>query len=79
MVYLVICLVMENSFWLPQTGWDNTLKTSLQLLYSQLSLHTLNQDLYNFPAYEIEEAQGCWIYEYILAHKLVSCIVSNFI
>ena len=79
MVYLVICLVMENSFWLSQTGWDNTLKTSLQLLYSQLSLHTLNQDLNNFPAYEVEKVQESWIYEYILAHKLVGSIVSNFI
>ena len=79
MTYLVICLVMENSFWLPQTGWDNTIRASCQRLYSQLSLHTLNEDLYNFPAYEIEEVQTSWVYEYILAHKLVSNIVSNFI
>ena len=79
MTYLVTCLVMENSFWLPQTGWDNTIRASCQLLYSQLSLHTLNQDLHNFPAHETEEVQESWIYEYILAHKLVSSIVSNFI
>ena len=68
---------MENSFWLPQTGWDNTLNTSLQRLYFQLPLYTLNQDLYNFPAYGIEEVQESWIYEYILAHKLVGRNASN--
>ena len=77
MTYLVICLVMENSFWLPQTSWDNTIKTSLQLLYFQLPLYTLNQDLHNFPAHETKEVQESWIYEYILIHKLVSNIVSN--
>ena len=78
-MHLVTCLLMKNSFWLPQTSWDYTIRASCQLLYSQLSLYTFEQDLYNFPAHETKEVQESWIYKYILAHKLVSSIVSNFI
>ena len=65
---------MENSFWLPQTGWNNTIETFCQILHSQLSLITLNQDLESkFSVDTINQTQEVkekWIYEYILAHTV---------
>ncbi len=62
---------MEYSFWLDQRDWNEMMKKSCQVLLSQLPLEKLENDLENYPGEEDEETQQKWVYEYILAYKLV--------
>ena len=65
---------MEYSFWLPQDYWDweNIIPKACQVFLDQLPLDTLEKDLEEgFPVNEDEKTQQEWVYEYMMAHKLV--------
>ena len=53
--------------------WKGKMAITCQVLQSQLPSEKLDEDLAaGFPINNNEETQGKWMYEYIIAHKLVS-------
>ncbi len=62
---------MEYSFWLNQEDWNEMMKESCQVLLLQLPLENLEKELKDYPGKKDKTTQQKWVYEYILAHKLV--------
>ena len=79
---------MEYTFWLDQDDWKQMMTQACQALLAQLPLELLeghlnegyltegDRTIEGYPIEEDEKTQQAWVYEYILAHKLVRQIYS---